>query len=201
VIAQSRRQITMTDNTPKTPMTARRKQLLFGTITAALVAACVVPIAAYAALDDGRYCVTAVSDEGEFQGNKGACPAEPGAPGTDIPTVPTDEPAPVETVAPLPETTPEDPASCDLDAANSAAEDLFMRAMFSDKSSAINSALRSSVYDNQPSVAYQTPTQTTTLTVDRRRPRKRTALVTASPVPFRWITTTPSHWRVLAGSA
>jgi hypothetical protein len=155
--------------TPKTPMAASRKKLIFGTVTAALVAACVVPIAAFAALDNGGYCVTATGYDGEFQGNKGICPAEPGAP---TPGLPTEEPIPVETIAPLPEITPtsapEDPASCDLDAANSAAEDLALRAMYSDPSSAINRALRSNVYDTQP-VGYETHLQNIILSVDKTK--------------------------------
>jgi hypothetical protein len=157
----------------KTPMTAGRKQLLAGLCGAVLVAGISVPVA-FAALDDGQYCVTATGfpEEGKsFTGERGICPAEPGTGGGISPVEPVEEPSPIPTIAPFPETTPTsppaDPASCDLDAANSAAEDLSMRAMFSDPSNAINNSLRSSIYDAQPSIDYENAVQTTTLSVNK----------------------------------
>jgi hypothetical protein len=162
--------------TTKTPMTACRKQLLAGLCGAVLVAGISVPVA-FAALDDGQYCVTAVGYEDEFEGNQGICPAEfgtddPAAEPTvepsptaepTVPVTPAPTPTPVETTPPL-ET---DPAACDLDAASAAAEDLSMRAMFSDVSGSVRNTLRSTVYTDA-TLGYS-DSQAITLTVDRAK--------------------------------
>jgi hypothetical protein len=102
----------MSKTTTKTPTATRRKQhVVLAALGVVVLGATLIPVVASAALDDGRYCITADGYGKEFQGNKGVCPVEPGAP-TAEPT-PSEEPTVVPTpgvpVTPTPtpvETTP-----------------------------------------------------------------------------------------------